>query len=278
MAGEGKTIKVCLTNRGNDSETPWAEDLGPVKGAKGARRVRLVNVPFMHAKPTWGDVIVVTPAGDGAPTWDRDGVAWEQIGTRIAEDSGRWAMIVDYTPTKAEAADAYRALVEACHTVDVVCEGAWAPSDGRAGRTYFAVPRGRTAQDVMAALATAKLPCTLAQIHPPPAKVKATAAATAKPGAEGAAATAKPKAEAAAATATAKPNAEVAAATATAKPKAEAAAATSTATAKPKAEAAPATAKPKAEAAADGAGKAKGKSAKKAGAKPKPARGSKAKQ
>src|SRR5580698_4470984 len=114
MAGDGKTIKVCLTNRGNDSETPWALDLGPAKGVKGGRRVRLVNVPFMHAKPTWGDVVVVVPVKDGLPTWDRDGVAWEQIGTRILEDSGRWAMIVDYTP-KQGGEVAYRALVDACH-------------------------------------------------------------------------------------------------------------------------------------------------------------------
>src|SRR5512135_3100314 len=93
-----KTIKVCLTNRGEDSETPWAHDLGPATGKKGSRRVRLVNVPFLHAKPTWGDVIVVSPVEDGLPTWDRDGAAWKDIGKRIAEDGGRWAMILDYTP------------------------------------------------------------------------------------------------------------------------------------------------------------------------------------
>src|SRR6516162_3366940 len=128
MRGMGKeTIKVCLTNRGEDSETPWAHDLGPAPGPKGSRRVRLVNVPFLHAKPTWGDVIVVSPVADGFPTWDRDGVAWPKIGTRIAEDGGRWAMIVDYTSSDGEAA--YRALSQACERADIVCEGAWAPGD-----------------------------------------------------------------------------------------------------------------------------------------------------
>ena len=180
MAAQGKTIKVCLTNRGNDTETPWAEDLGAAKGQRGARRVKLVNVPFMHAKPTWGDIIVVVPVEDGLPTWDREGVAWEQVATRIAEDGGRWAMIVDYTPNKATADAAFRALVDACHAVDVVCEGAWGPGAGRAGRAYFAAPKAHTARDVMSALAAAKLPCTLSQIHPPPATA-AKAKPTVKP-------------------------------------------------------------------------------------------------
>src|SRR5450432_1792453 len=76
-----KAIKVCLTNRGEDQETPWAHDLGPAPGPKGSRKVRLVNVPFLHAKPTWGDVIVVSPVEDGFPTWDRDGVPWTKVGT-----------------------------------------------------------------------------------------------------------------------------------------------------------------------------------------------------
>jgi hypothetical protein len=79
-------------------ETPWADDLGP-SGVDGARRVRLANVPFLHAKPTYGDVIVVTPNPHGFLTRDRDGVAWEKILTRIDEDSGRWVMIVEYTLT-----------------------------------------------------------------------------------------------------------------------------------------------------------------------------------
>src|SRR6266542_1789314 len=105
-----KLIKVCLTNQGEDTETPWAEDLGPAPGPAGARKVRLINVPFMHAKPTWGDTIVVTPTEDGYPTWDRAGMPWPQIGTRLADDGGRWAMIVDYAPHPG-ADDAFGELV-----------------------------------------------------------------------------------------------------------------------------------------------------------------------
>jgi hypothetical protein len=164
-----KTIKVCLTNRGEDSETPWAHDLGPAppgQGPKGSRRVRLVNVPFLHAKPTWGDVIVVSPVADGFPTWDRDGVAWPKISTRIVEDGGRWAMIIDYTASDADAA--YRALSQACERADIVCEGAWGPGD-KPGRAYLAVKQDLDATAVMAKLHGAALPCELIQVHPAPA-------------------------------------------------------------------------------------------------------------
>lgn len=64
----------------------------------GARRVRIGNVPFLHAKP-YEDVIVVEPdPDDGMLTWDSHGVS-VRLGTRIEEDGGRWAMIVDYELT-----------------------------------------------------------------------------------------------------------------------------------------------------------------------------------
>jgi hypothetical protein len=185
-----KTIKVCLTNRGEDAETPWATDLGPAPGVKGGRRVRLVNVPFLHAKPTWGDVVVVTPVADGLPTWDRDGVAWKDIGSRIDEDGGRWAMIVDYTPHPGDATGdaAFKALGRACEAADIVCEGAWGPQATMAGRTYLAVKAGVDATAVMTVLRAGELPCELTQIHPAPVPAKkpmARAAAAAKPAAKG---------------------------------------------------------------------------------------------
>jgi hypothetical protein len=169
-----KTIKVCLTNRGEDSETPWAQDLGPAPGVKGGRRVRLVNVPFLHAKPTWGDVVVVSPVADGVLTWDRDGVPWKDIAARIAEDGGRWAMIIDYAPHPGDPTGdvAFRALSKACETADVVCEGAWGPQGDVSGRAYLAVKSDTDADEVMEALRAAALPCELAQIHPAPAKGK----------------------------------------------------------------------------------------------------------
>jgi len=170
-----KPIKVCLTNQGVDTETPWAEDLGPATGhPAGSRKVRLINVPFRHAKPTWGDTLVVTPVKKGFPTWDRGGVPWAEIGARIAHDGGRWAMIVDYAPHP-DAANPFDALVRACAEHEVVCEGAWAPrastdagGDGVPGRAYLAVRAELSDVELMRRLRAAALPCELVQVHPAP--------------------------------------------------------------------------------------------------------------
>ncbi|MDX2091733.1 MAG: hypothetical protein SFX73_27985 [Kofleriaceae bacterium] len=171
---ESKPIKVCLTNKGEDTETPWAHDLGPAPNGSlaGSRLVRLVNVPFMHAKPTWGDAIIVSPAGGDRPlTWDRAGTPWKQISTRIVEDGGRWAMIVDYAPHKGtDGTKAFAELTAACQGQHVVCEGAWDPRNGEPGRAFFAVPKELSAEKLMDILRAARLPLDLIQIHPEPKK------------------------------------------------------------------------------------------------------------
>jgi len=169
MATKQKPIKVCLINNGTARETPWAHDLGPASGPKGSRKVRLVNVPFFHAKPTWGDVIVVRPV-DGVLTWDREGASWEAVGKRIAEDGGRWAMILDYAPRGKT--DVNGELAQACAELDIACERAWPPDPTRAGRVFLAVGNTLTDAAVMSQLRAAKLPCELTQIHPKPAPAK----------------------------------------------------------------------------------------------------------
>jgi len=175
MGKRESPIKVCLTNQGKDTETPWAEDLGPApSGPTGARLVRLVNVPFLHAKPTWGDTIVVTPDDDHFPTWDRNGVPFAKVDTRIHEDGGRWAMIVDYAPhpDSPDADRTYSTLARACAEHEIVCEGAWGPRDGEPGRVYLAVKESLSDAQVMARLRSHELPCELIQIHPEPPKRK----------------------------------------------------------------------------------------------------------
>src|SRR6476469_1778392 len=115
--GDEQLVKVVLHNRGADIETPWAEDLGPADG--GGRRVRLDNVPFLHAKPTFGDVIVAREDAryDGQLAWDRDGVPWPRIGERIELDGGRYAMIVDYL---ADEIDRFGELSECLGAHDLV--------------------------------------------------------------------------------------------------------------------------------------------------------------
>lgn len=179
-------IKICLVNRGEDSETPWAEDLGPAPGPPGSRKVKLVNVPFLHAKPTWGDTIVVSPVEDGLLTWDRAGVPWKDIGKRLVHDGGRWAMIIDYRGAAGDDSGdaAYDAIASACRELDVICEGAWAPEDGELGRAYLAVPTELTTLLVMTALHSVAVGCHLVQVHPAPVAATepaAKAAAAAKP-------------------------------------------------------------------------------------------------
>ena len=164
MATKPKLIKVRLTNEGADSETPWAQDLGRVEGG---RKVKLVNVPFMHAKPTWGDTIVVKEIKGDFPTWDRGGTPWSKISSKILVDGGHWAMIVTYEPHP-DGKDAFKALAKACADYEIVCEGAVGPRDGRPGTAYLAVPQSLSDTQVMKALRDEELPCELVQVHPKP--------------------------------------------------------------------------------------------------------------
>lgn len=176
MGKRQSPIKVTLTNRGKDTETPWAEDLGPAPFAgKTSRLVRLVNVPFLHAKPTWGDTIVVTPDSDGVLTWDRRGLAFTKVDSLIHEDGDRWAMIVDYAPhpDSDDADRVFSLLARACAEHDVVCEGAWGPRNDEPGRAYLAVKNELSDADLMKRLRGGDLPCELIQIHPAPTKKKA---------------------------------------------------------------------------------------------------------
>lgn len=126
IPSKDKLRKVRLQSQGEDVETPWAEDLGPVGGHPGARRVRIGNVPFLHAKPTYGDVLVVVPdPDDGMLTWDSNGVPFDELSTRIEEDDGRWAMILDYelTADAKDATTAFQALDLAGKRADIAVEG-----------------------------------------------------------------------------------------------------------------------------------------------------------
>jgi hypothetical protein len=167
MSDEVPLLKVLLHDRGEDPETVWAEDLGPAPGASGARRVRLDNVPLLHAKPTWGDEIVAVPNDDGVLAWDVDRQPYRAIVARLARDSGRWTMIVDYAPRGSAGPQAcWDAIVTAARAAACEPESAWGPEDGRPGRAYFAVPADRTAEQVLARLRLARLPCDLTLVHP----------------------------------------------------------------------------------------------------------------
>jgi hypothetical protein len=163
-----KLVRVRLHNQGEDVETAWAEDLGPVDAGNPMRRVRLGNVPFLHAKPTYGDVIEVRPDdADGVLDWDREGLAFDHIGRRIHEDSRRWAMIIDYKAASGRDLDAtFKALDVAGETLDIAVEGAYVEKNGGSGRAYLAVPHSQTVADVLGWLRSSVVGLAFTLVHP----------------------------------------------------------------------------------------------------------------
>lgn len=145
-----KLLKIRLHSQGEDRETVWAEDMGAAILHPAARYVRIANIPVFHFKPTFGDVVEVHPGADGMFEWDRCGVDFGQIGTRILEDGGRWVAVVDYWPSRPRASlrTALEVLDAACAARDVVIEGMFAKRNR--GCAYLAVPRSMTHADLIA--------------------------------------------------------------------------------------------------------------------------------
>ena len=149
---KARLVKVRLHNQGEDPETPWAEDLGPLEGTASGRLVRIGNVPFLHAKPTYGDVIAVVPdPSDGLLAWDAAGVAFEEIGTRIERDDGRWVAIIDYwpRPPQSELDAVFKALDVAAEKINVAVEGAFVRRDKKSAQAYLAVPRSISLEKIL---------------------------------------------------------------------------------------------------------------------------------
>ncbi len=165
---KSKLVKVRLHNHGEDVETAWAEDLGPIDETSPTRRVRLGNVPFLHAKPTYGDVIEVRPDdADGMLDWDSQGIEFEHIGRRIHDDGGRWAMIIDYKASSGSDLNAtFKALDVAGEKADIAVEGAFVKKDGVSGRAYLAVPRSQSVADVLAWLRSSEVALAFTLVHP----------------------------------------------------------------------------------------------------------------
>ncbi len=162
-----KLVKIRLHAGGEDVETPWAEDLGPAE-TPGARRVRLANIPFLHAKPTFGDVIVVERDDDGRLSWNGGGDDYGDIVEALEEDGGRWTMILDYVlaPGAPDVRTAFRALDAAARAADMAIEGCFEPREKKPGRVYLAPTRDLDAEAALARLRDADLPIVLTLVHP----------------------------------------------------------------------------------------------------------------
>jgi hypothetical protein len=158
-----KLVKLVLHSDGADVETPWAEDLGPAHGEEGRRLLRLGNVPYLHAKPTYEDVVLAERGEDGRWTWDTRGAPYAAVCSRLAEDAGRWTMIVTYAlrPSYADRTAAFQAMDRAGEAADMVVEGESTTADGRGGRAYVAVPAELGVAKALQLLATGALDLTL---------------------------------------------------------------------------------------------------------------------
>jgi len=197
-------VKVFLHDRGQDVESAWCQ---PVGEARGAGLFRLVNVPFLHAKPTYGDIIPAFRDDDfdGNWAWDRAGVDYEEIRERLHTDGERYALIVDYTMRTDADFGAMVSALEKRHAI--VAEGCFGPRGEEPGRLYLAAPRALSPSEVMAAVVKLGRGFRFELVHPiqkerraaakkrPPAKKKPTTkkvAPTKKPAAKKKAAAKKP--------------------------------------------------------------------------------------
>ena len=176
MAKNARKQKVFLHNRYEEVESAWCEPCGGRED--GERLFRLLNIPFLHAKPTYGDVIAARrdEEFDGNWAWNRDGASYRQTCLkRIHTDGGRFAMIVDYHVTPTGDFQAWMAWLVGWMQKDrIVAEGAWAPNEERPGRLYLAVPTRRRPSWVMRAFEKGPAGLRFEQIHPKPHKRRAT--------------------------------------------------------------------------------------------------------
>lgn len=172
MMDKTSLVKVFLHDRGEDVESAWCQ---PVGEARGASLFRLVNVPFLHAKPTYGDVIpaVRDDRFDGNWAWDRGGVPYGRVGERLHTDGERYALITDYTMRTDADFGALVAALERQH--GIVGEGCFGPRGEEPGRLYLAAPRALAPGEVMAAVEKLGRGFRFVLVHPqPPKKKKAT--------------------------------------------------------------------------------------------------------
>jgi hypothetical protein len=164
-------VKVFLHDRGDDVESAWCQPAGEERGAS---LFRLVNVPFLHAKPTYGDVIAAfrDDRFDGNWAWDREGVPYARVGQRLHTDGERYALIVDYSMRTDADFGALVAALERQHAI--VAEGCFGPRGEDPGRLYLAAPRTLPPSAVMAAAEKLGRGFRFELVHPVPPKKKAT--------------------------------------------------------------------------------------------------------
>jgi hypothetical protein len=156
MAKKDALVKLFLHKNHSDVESVWGEKVGKVRGGT---LVRLDNVPFLHAKPTYGDVVVAKRDKELEVDF-----AFNIPHGTVHADGGRHAAIVDYTMAKGAS---FARLSKWLHAkLDVVPEGCFGPDGKEPGRLYLAIPEVLKTEDVVGRMAEHFPKFRFVQIHP----------------------------------------------------------------------------------------------------------------
>jgi hypothetical protein len=138
-------VKVVLHDRGDRVETARCQ---PVGFEDGRALFRVDSIPFLHAKPTYDDVIVARGDDTYAGNW-----TWNGAAGRIHKDGGRYALLVEYHAAAEADFPRLTQLLRRDH--DIVVEIGYPPHGKKAGRLYIAAPRRMGTSEVLRALGSA---------------------------------------------------------------------------------------------------------------------------
>lgn len=163
LAAPTSYVKVFLHDGGQDLEAAWCEPAGEEAGRA---LFRLVNVPFAHPKPTFGDVIAARRDDEygGNWAWNRGGAALEELPGRLHHDSGRYTLIVEYHATEEGDFDGLCRQLHRAH--GVVSELAYGPRGNKPGRLFLAAPAALDPPAVLEALTAAGRSYRFTLVHP----------------------------------------------------------------------------------------------------------------
>jgi hypothetical protein len=138
-------VKVVLHDRGDRVESARCQ---PVGFEEGRALFRVDSVPFLHAKPTYDDVIVARGDDTYAGNW-----TWNGAAGRIHKDGGRYALLVEYHASAEADFQRLTQLLRRDH--DIVVEIGYPPQGKKPGRLYLAAPRRMGTSEVLRALGSA---------------------------------------------------------------------------------------------------------------------------
>jgi hypothetical protein len=146
-------LKILLTDEGKGRERVWATDLGPAP--RGGRLALIESVPVLWVKPTYQDVVVVTPE-DHVLTWKGG----------IEKDGGLFGRIFVAWKSEGDAAATEEKVLLAADALGAGVEPYQAPAGGKPGVFIFALPKAVTIERLLARLRATDAHAWFEQIDP----------------------------------------------------------------------------------------------------------------